>query len=70
MDFTAERYEAEASTVFGASTRFKDATTSAEVNLEPSSNVTPLRSRKAITRFPSLNIQLVARSGTNCSFLL
>ena len=67
--FTADRYDAEASPVLGFSTRFKEATTFAEVNVVPSSNLTPLRSWKVITRLPLLNAQLVARSGTKFRFL-
>ncbi len=62
--------DAEASAVLGFSTRASEATTSAEVNVEPSSNLTPLRSWNVSTRLPSLNAQLVARSGVTWSLLL
>jgi hypothetical protein len=52
--FTLARYEAEASPVLGAMARSSEATTLAEVKVEPSSKVTPLRSWKVISLLPSL----------------
>lgn len=67
---TVAMNEAEASAVFGFLARLSEATTFADVNFEPSWNVTFLRSWSVSVRLPLLNFQLVARSGVISSLAL
>ena len=68
MLVTEPMNDADGSAVAVASARLSDATTSADVIVEPSSNLTFWRSCNVSVLLPFEKAQLVARSGTICRF--